>query len=123
MGLSADALVFGLGYLRGPKSKLSFGGEGAQMAITPRARAALNELLVAGYAEPAEPDDQIKGREHYQGTMQDPFMGDLAKASGIDFFGDESRWPSFSKISDGPRPNATFTMTTRNKQQAKRAGQ
>lgn len=91
------------------------------MAITDRARAALNELLAAGYAEPAEPDDQIKGREYYQGTMQDPFIGDLANARGLDFFGDESRWPSFSKIADGPNPNATFITTTRNKQQAKTA--
>ena len=121
MGLSDDALIFGLGYLRCPKSKLSFGGEGAQMAITDRARDALNELLADGYAEPDEPSDHIKGREHYQGTMRDPFMGDLAKARGIDFFGDESRWPSFSKIADGPNSNATFTMTTRNKQQGKGA--
>ena len=36
MPLSTDALIFGLGFLNGPRARLSFGGEGAQMRITPR---------------------------------------------------------------------------------------
>lgn len=68
MSLSQKAIVFGIGLLRGPKSRLSFGGEGAEMRITEQGRAALDELLEAGYAEPAEPDTQIPGREYYRGT-------------------------------------------------------
>lgn len=43
--LSNDAIIFGLAYLNGARCKLSFGGEGAKMKITDRARYALNELL------------------------------------------------------------------------------
>ena len=98
MRLSSDAIIFGLAYLRGPKSKLSFGGEGAKMAITPRARAALSELLAAGYAEPAQPDDSIPNRECYRGTEAEPHLGALAKAAGINPFDDEHRWRSFTAI-------------------------
>ena len=97
MYLSKDALVFGLAYLRGPKSKISFGGEVAWLAITDRARAALDELLQAGYAEPAKSDDHIKGREHYQGTMQEPHIGELAREVGLDPFCASNRWACFAK--------------------------
>lgn len=98
--LSKDAIIFGLAYLHGSGRKLSFGGEGAQLKITERARAALNELISAGYAETANADDQIKGREHYQGVNKSPHLGLLAKETGIDPFGDEMRWDTFVKRSD-----------------------
>lgn len=103
MPLSTDALVFGLGYLNGPRARLSFGGAGAQMRITPRARAALDELIAAGYAGPAEPDCQTTGREFYQGVAREPHLGQLAREAGLDPFGLE-RWTSFEKISADPSP-------------------
>lgn len=95
--LSMDALVFGLAYLPGPNCKLSFGGEGATMRITDRARAALTELLAAGYTEAAKPDDQVIGREHYQGTGTDPHLGLIAQQEGLDPFNLDS-WSTFTKI-------------------------
>lgn len=115
MPLSHDALIFGLGYLNGPKMKLSFGGEGAQMAITPRARAALDELLTAGYAEPTEADDQWRSREHYRGTDLEPRIGTLAKAAGLDPFDRSNNWTTFSKVDDdaGPaRPRGQIQLST-----------
>lgn len=108
--LSKDALIFGLGYLRGPKSKLSFGGEGANMEITPRARAALDELIAAGYAEPAKPNDQIVGREYFQGVAKEPELGPLAQAAGLHPFSEERRWASFSKIVQPEPDDSGFTM-------------
>lgn len=96
--LSNDAIIFGLAYLNGAKAKLSFGGDGAKMAITDRARAALTELLAAGFAEPAKPDDQIPNREHYRGIYRDPHLGQLAKQAGINPFGDEMRWDTFVRV-------------------------
>ena len=96
--LSTDALIFGLGYLRGPNSKLSFGGDGATMMITQRARAALNELLATGYAEVTVADDQIVEREHYRGTMLEPHLGLLAKESGLVPFDLVHKWTTFEKI-------------------------
>ena len=113
MALSNDALIFGLAYLNGPRSKLSFGGDGAQMAITDRARAALNELIESGYVEPAKPDDQIKGREHWRGVSKDPHLGELAQAAEIDFFDKANGWPTFSKIAEGPKPDVAISMTSR----------
>ncbi|MBW3243425.1 hypothetical protein KUV57_12195 [Epibacterium sp. DP7N7-1] len=109
--ISKDAIIFGIGYLRGPKSTLSFGGEGAKKRITARARAALDELLAAGYAEIAQPRDRIPGREHYRGTIQDPHLGQLAKEVGINVFdrsqsGDLS-WTCFEDI---PEANACPTL-------------
>lgn len=103
MTLSTDALVFGLGYLNGPRARLSFGGEGALMRITPRARNALDELLAAGYAELAAPDCQTPGRAFYQGVAKDPHLGQLAKEAGLDPFNIE-RWTSFDRVSGEPDP-------------------
>lgn len=94
--LSNDALVFGMGFLSGPHAKLSFGGDGAEMKITDRARAALNELLKSGHCKATEPTDQIPNREHYIGTAN---MFLLAKNAGIDPFDKTlGAWPSFEKI-------------------------
>lgn len=93
--LSEDALTFGMAYLNGQKKKLSFGGEGAEMQITKRARAALNELLEAGLCVKALPDDQIKGREHYQGAES---IGPIAKTCGLDPFDEKHRWTTFEGI-------------------------
>lgn len=86
MNLSHNALIFGLGYLRGTGCTLSFGGDGAKMAITPEGRAALDELIAAGYAATTEPTDQIPNREHYRGTNKTPHIGQLAQEAGINPF-------------------------------------
>lgn len=99
MKLDTDALIFGLGYLNGSKARLSFGGEGAKMRITPRAREALDALLEAGYAVPAVPDDGIPGRECYRGTDKDPHLGQLAKEAGLNPFTLE-RWTTFEAIAE-----------------------
>lgn len=97
MKLSDDALVFGLGHLNGPKQSLSFGGDGAMMAITPRARDALNELIAAGYAKVAEPTDQIPNREFYRGTDIEPHLGAVAKERGFNLFDEAHTWATFVK--------------------------
>lgn len=100
--LSRDAIIFAFAYLNGPRAKLSFGGEGASMRITDRARAALSELLAAGYAAKATPTDAIRDREHYQGVERDPHIGALAKEIGFNPFlaGEDDKFISFEKISD-----------------------
>lgn len=104
MALSQDAIIFGLGYLNGPKCKLSFGGDGAAMEITRRGREALNELLAAGYAETAASDDQIQNREHYCGTILEPHLGEIAQSMGLDPFDSAHSWTSFTKIERGEAP-------------------
>lgn len=103
MTLSTDALIFGLGFLNGARVRLSFGGEGAEMRITPRARAALNELVAAGYAKTATPDCQTRDRESFQGVSKEPHLGHLAKEAGLDPWNLE-RWTTFEKIPEGPSP-------------------
>lgn len=108
--LSKDALIFGFGYLNNPKAKLAFGGEGATRRITERARAALDELLAAGYAEPAEPTTSIPGREYYRGVARKPYIGELLKETGFNpFASQEDRFPAFEKIPEAeaefPGPN------------------
>jgi len=97
MALSHDAVVFGMAYLNGGSSKLSFGGDGAIMEITPRARAALNELLDNGFAIETDPIDQIKGREYYCGAG---WLGKVAREIGFDPFSQENDWPTFVKKGD-----------------------
>lgn len=65
------------------------------MEITPRARAALDELLTAGYAEPAPPDNIMAGRESYRGTEMEPHIGILARDAGINVFEKRENWPMF----------------------------
>jgi hypothetical protein len=93
--LSADAIVFGAAYLPTAYCSLSFGGEEAEYQITPRARAALDELIAAGFAVQIDGNDAIAGREHYRGA--DHGLGKIAQASGIDFFGEQARWTTFVK--------------------------
>ncbi|MFG6082880.1 hypothetical protein ACEUZ9_004112 [Paracoccus litorisediminis] len=102
MTLSKDALIFGLGFLRFPKSKLSFGGEGAKMEITERARAALDELLASGYAVSADADTSIPGREYYRGTTQEPSLGHLAQEAGLNPFDPGKDWEAFRKKQPDP---------------------
>ncbi len=65
VALSEDALMMWVGFFRSPGSTLRFGGDHADMEITEEGRAALNELLEVGAAQPTDPDDQWPGREHY----------------------------------------------------------
>jgi hypothetical protein len=104
MTLSSDAMIFGLGNLRSHKSTLRFGGDGAEMEITPRARAALDELLAGGYAEKTDPDDSIPNREHYRGTNINPPLVQVAKTSGLDPFSLEHNWTTFSEIDPSSEP-------------------
>lgn len=101
--LSRDAVIFGLAYLNGPKRKLSFGGEGAKKAITDRARAALDELLAAGYAKKLPAQDGIRDREHYMGALVEVTLGQIAKARGdIDPLTLNRDFVCFAEIEDGP---------------------
>lgn len=104
--LTRDAVIFAFAYLNGAKATLSFGGEGASKRITDRARAALEELLAAGYAELSEPRDSIPGREHYHGVAREPHVGALAKEMGINPFlmSKEDRFVSFEKIPEAETP-------------------
>ena len=63
--LSDTALLLWIGFFRGTGSTLSFGGDHAEMAITPVARGALNELLAIGAVQPIPPTDSLPGREYY----------------------------------------------------------
>lgn len=100
--LSVDAIILGLGFLRGSRGHLSFGGEGATKRITERGRAALQELLDAGYAEPIEGEDGIPNREHYRGVDVDPHLGELARQRGLNIFDPQQaaamKWPVFEAI-------------------------
>ena len=97
--LSRDAVIFGFSHLRSPQSTLAFGGDGAEMEITPRARAALSELISAGYAAQAPADTSIPGREYYQGTMKEPSLGRLAQGLGINPFAIEDDFVPFQRKS------------------------
>lgn len=68
MTLSDDAYVFGFGHFPSAGSTLSFGGDDVEMEITPRARAALSELLQTGFVEACDPLDSWPNREHYRGV-------------------------------------------------------
>lgn len=94
--LSDDALVFGFSYLNNPGSTLAFGGDHAEMEITPRARAALDELLAASVVEKAEPWDQWPGREYYRGKVA---IGPLMKdhLNPFDDPEDRFKWTTFTK--------------------------
>ena len=93
--LSKDALIFGLGFLNGAKATLAFGGEGTQNTITTRARAALNELIASGHAEPTDPTDSIPGREFYRGTAITPHLGKIAQDSGLNMFDRSGNFNAF----------------------------
>lgn len=104
--LSQDALIFGVGFFPTRKSRLSFGGKGASMRTTDRARSALNELIAHGYAEKAKPDDQIPDREYFKGTEKASELFRKAQDSGMNPFKVE-RWASFEKIpGKEPRPSS-----------------
>lgn len=98
MPLSKDAIIFGLGFLNGPRARLSFGGMHGENRITERARAALAELIGAGYAESCDPDFFDTGREGYCGVKQDPSLGALAREAGIDPFDTTNRWAAFEPV-------------------------
>jgi hypothetical protein len=99
MDLSDDACVIGFSHFPSVKSTLSFGGDHAVMKITPRARAALDELISKGFVVACEALDGYPNREHYRGanTVQHiikdrphlyPFGPDAVKNVG---------WTTFTK--------------------------
>lgn len=69
--VSDNAIKLWSCYFLTPGNTLRFGGDHAEMEITPMARAALDELLAAGAVEPVQPDNQWPGREHYGATEMD----------------------------------------------------
>ena len=69
--LSDDALRLWACYFLTPGNTLRFGGDHAEMTITPEAREALEELRKAGAVQPIPADDQCPGREHYGATGLD----------------------------------------------------
>lgn len=97
INLSDDALVFGYAYLNHAGCTLAFGGDHAEKEITPRARAALDELLAAGAVEKAEPWDQWPGREYYRGKVA---IGPMMKDRNLNPFDDADgrfKWATFAK--------------------------
>jgi hypothetical protein len=66
--LSDDACVIGFAHFPSVNSTLSFGGDHAEMEITPRARAALYELISKGFVVACEPLDGYPNRENYRGA-------------------------------------------------------
>lgn len=79
--LSDDALRLWGCYFQHAKNTLRFGGDGAEMEITPMARAALNELLDMGVVVPTDPDDSWPNREHYKSAGID-LLSVLIERSG-----------------------------------------
>ena len=96
MDLSDNALRLWAGYFLNPKSTLRFGGEGAEMEITPEARAALDELLAVGAVRPVEPDSVWPGREHY-GSGEVLLHEELKARPRLHPFVDRTEFVSFRK--------------------------
>lgn len=69
--LSDNALRLWGCYFLTAGNTLQFGGDGAEMEITPEARTALDELLAVGAVKPIPADDSWPGREHYGATEID----------------------------------------------------
>lgn len=90
--LTDDAIILGLGFLNGPKATLEFGGPGAQMRITNRARAALTNLVLCGFAEQVDPNQPKGAREKYRGKDD---ITTIARARRVNPLADENRWPAF----------------------------
>ncbi len=87
-----------MAYFLNPKSTLRFGGDHAEMEITPEAREALNELIEVGAVQTVEPDDQWPGREHYGGTEVN--LGEeLQRRPHLNPFEDKERFVTFRKKS------------------------
>ena len=105
MKLSDDALVFGFAYLNHPGCTLAFGGDHAEKEITPRARAALDELLDAGAVIASEATDQWPNREYYRGNVP---IGPLMKDRGLNPLDDPDgrfKWTTFAKNVAGQTKN------------------
>ena len=95
--ISDNGLRLWMCYFLNPGNTLRFGGDHAEMEITARARAALNELIAAGAVKEIEANDQYPNREHYGGTEVD--LRQQLKASGINPFDDSDPFVTFRKKS------------------------
>jgi len=69
-----------------PGNTLTFGGDGAEMEITPEARAGLDELVAHGAVKRAAADCQVHGREKYQATEVDLRDEIIWRAAGTNLF-------------------------------------
>lgn len=94
--LSDNAIRFWMAYFFSPKSTLSFGGDHAEMEITPMAREALNELLEFGAVKPIPPTDGWPGREYYGATTVD-LRQELKDRPHLNPFKDEAPFVTFRK--------------------------
>lgn len=100
MPVSDEALIFGYAYLNNPKCTLQFGGEGALLRISEQSRAALDELLSAGFVEVAPATTQIVGREYYRGKIPiGPLLGDR-EINPFALPESHLGWPTFVKIEE-----------------------
>lgn len=97
--LSNDALIFGLSFLSGPQSILTFGGISTERQITPRARAALSELVEHGYAKRIPVSPPIEKRESYSGVQNATPISQLFSQAGLDPFDELNLWVSFEQAS------------------------
>jgi hypothetical protein len=109
--LSDDAIRIWLAHFMNPKSTLRFGGDHAQMEITPRAREALDQLIEVGAVETIPADDQQPNREHYGSTGMD-LRDQLRQREHLNPFKDTEDFVSFRKKDDaeldGPSANISF---------------
>lgn len=80
--LSDNAIKFWFCYFQSPDSTLRFGGDHAEMEITPTGREALDQLLAVRAVKSTEPDDQWPGREHYGATKIDLWEVAIARGGG-----------------------------------------
>lgn len=97
--ISMDALILWASYFLMGKSKLQFGGDGAENQITDRARAALNELLKVGAVKRAEPDSVWYNREYYSSTDMS-LREEFVKRAGTDLFEfiEKNSYEMFEKV-------------------------
>jgi hypothetical protein len=86
MTYSNDALILWASHFLTPGNTLTFGGDGASMAITERGEAALNDLAKGGAIEACQPEDSIPNRRAYKATKADLRPQLKARCDGSDPF-------------------------------------
>ena len=93
--LSPDAVAFGLAFLSEGHSHLSFGPGRYPMEITPRGERALHELVLAGYARAARPDERALGENLFLATHKDPSLRELLDRGAVEMRGYDRGWIAF----------------------------
>ena len=105
MPLSDNAIRLWLAHFLGPRNTLRFGGDFAQMEITPEGRDALDELIAADAVRPIEPDDSHPNREHY-GSGPVDLRDELKARPHLNPFADAGSFVTFRRKADAPEIEA-----------------